>query len=310
MPRRINGMNTYYGLNVSPSISLEPIDQLDGFLVAKLIQMQNDSRFYPFIAGYFDIFNSKSEEEAKTIAERKLKAERNKSNLVERIMSNMSLQGSVYTTMMLWNDEDYWRIFQEVMTCLDPSKILEKLPRKNRGMKMKLFPKSLLGKMNEIVDDSSISQWNSGAVYVPAEVAEAIWFQRKLDVNFKIGPQASESIYDEIIKKYGLGIIGLRQPEYREEGYLDEENKLCLPSVKNAVPYIGRRGQNRVAFSDNLGDIVLRTLNGVNPSIERAKILANIYKKIRPIEPNQKGNKIIESDLYEIFNLINLGGKT
>ena len=49
--------NQYYGMNVSPSSNLEPVDQLDGFLVARLMQNEIGGEFYPFVAGAYEVGN-------------------------------------------------------------------------------------------------------------------------------------------------------------------------------------------------------------------------------------------------------------
>lgn len=282
----------YYGLNVSPSLDLEPIDQLDGFLVARHVQDTIYSKFYPFIAGVYGIFNACSVKEARDICKNRTRQDEDKKFLIESIMKNLALQGRVYTTYDIWNDTDYWRIFNEIIQNLDPQEISGKMPSR-KGMPMKDFPLSLLGNIMSCIDGSLLSQWHSRAVYIPAEVAEAVWFNRKLGVSFKIGPE-SEKIYDDIIKTYGMGIIELQQPVYvaRHSGE--------TPILRNAMPYIGRRDQNRISFSDNLVDIsILRGPKG-NLSINRALLLAQLYQKTKEMNG-------AFSDAYKIYELVKLG---
>ena len=103
-----SGSNLYYGLNVSSNIGLEPIDQLDGFLVA--YSQKPGRSFYPYIAGVYNILNARSPEEARKTAAKRSKVEQQKKALLENIMKNLMLEGGVLTTYDMWDDQRYWEI--------------------------------------------------------------------------------------------------------------------------------------------------------------------------------------------------------
>jgi len=292
--------NLYYGMNVSPSLEFEPLDQLDGFLVAKCVQNESGGEFFPFIAGVYEVFNAKSEAEARTTARRKTNAEGRKKQLLENIMMNLGLKGRVYTTYELWGRDDYWRLFNEVVDALDREAIESQLPPSRKGgVRMRDFPAGIMGNYQNSASNGRLAGWPAGIVYVPAEVAEALWFMENCGVGFKTGPDESESVYDGIIRGYGLGTIGLTQPGYFEGVGFDGE-KLKCPGKRKAVPYIGKRGQNRVLLSDSLVDITLFRNTGCNPSYDRALDLCETYRSIAP----EASDSIPPA--YRIMRLINL----
>lgn len=299
-PENYKSFNSYYGMNVSPSLFLEPIDQLDGFLVAKLIQKETNSNFFPFIAGCYEVFNSKFPEDAILTAKSKSRADNAKKELLRNIMSNLCLKGEVYITSDLWEDGNYWDIFRDVVSRLDLSEIEKRVPSSNPGMIMKYFPKQILGKMQGVIVDGLTDDWSSSAIYIPAEVAEAVWFKENLGVSFKIGPKSSESIYDDIISEYGMGIIGLTQPEYMEKAKVDEKGNFVPAKIAKTVPYIGKRNQNRVTFSDTIVDISMFKMPGENPSFQRALSLAKCYESL-----NGGGKRY--SDPVMVYELVKLG---
>ncbi len=244
--------STYYGMNVSSRLDLEPLDQLDGFLVARAVQNEAGGEFYPFIAGVYEALNSPTAEQAFATARNRQRLDQEKRDLLlKNIMRNLKLDGEVLVTRDLWDDPEYWDIFREIIGGICPDELSERYPRKSR-LYMKKFPKNVLGAFQDVVG-SRIDDWYASVVYIPAEVAEAVWFQRYRDVGSKIGPITSERIYDDFIFQKGLNIIGLTQPV-------------------DGVPYIGKRGQNRVLFSDTLADIAVRRQG--TPSFERALELA------------------------------------
>lgn len=288
-------------MNVSPSLDLEPIDQLDGFLAAKLIQNNANSNFYPFIAGVYEIFNCASSKDAIEEAKRKNKIEKEKKKLIQNVMKTLQLTGKVYTTYDLFNDKFYWEIFEKVVRELNPEETRKKAVKESKVL-MKDFPEELLGIGEYIVKNDLVKDWYSSAIYIPAEIAEAIWFKEKLEVSFKIGPFQKEKIYDEKIFSYGIGIIGLKGPKYLEKAKLDQDRKFCPAEIKDTVPYIGRRNQNRITFSDNPCDIgVIRKGVDGNPSYERALLLTQIYSRLT-------GLKLPLSDAFAIYELCRLGG--
>jgi hypothetical protein len=292
--------NCYYGMNVSPNQDLEPLDQIDGFLVAKYLQNRTGAEFCPFIAGVFDVLNARSEKEAFMISRKRKMADMNKMTLVLSLMGKLKLRGMATTAYTLWGNDDYWGIFNDVVDALDREDIEGRLPKKARNsIRFKDIPKSILGNYRNVIPNDKIDSWPASYLYIPMEVAEALWFKEKWGVGLKVGPIDSESIYDDIIQSYGLGIIGLTQPEYFQGVTFDGEN-LIVPGKRKAVPYIGRKGQNRVLLSDNIVDLTFLRDTGKNPSYERALALYGVYKSVMP-EVN--GNK---PPAYRIMELINL----
>ncbi len=296
------GFDSYYGMNVSPKISNEPIDQVDGFIVAKYLQKETGSKFYPFIAGVYGALNSKNPKQAIETARNKSLADMKKRELLRNIMSNMGLDGEVYVTYDLWDDKFYWEIFREIARSLDPLEIQERVPSSRKGMRMNEYPLRTLGKMQSVIDNGFLNDWFSSGVYIPAEVAEAVWFKENKGVNFKIGPGKSESIYDDIILENGMGIIGLNQPEYLDRARSNGNGGFVPAQIRKTVPYIGKSGQNRVFFSDNIADIAIFRMPGENPSFQRALALSECYESIA-------GNgKISKSYPEKVYELVKLGG--
>lgn len=298
LPDRITNFDVYYGMNVSNSLASEPVDQLDGFLLASYMQRSVNSKFYPFIAGAYRTFNSSSPEEAEKKLKRGLELDESKRKLLDRIMQNLGLCGQIYTTKDLWQTSDYWEIFSQVLSRLNP----EEATCFKNAMPANQFPIDLLRGLREYCDERLLDGWSSPSLYIPAEVAEAIWFRKNLGISFKTGPGKSEEIYDKTIREYGIGIIGLTQPRYRERARIGADGDLIAPRIRDVVPYIGRKGQNRILFSDNLGDVVMKAAND-NPSFQRALTLTNICEKL----DGKQGSGSPARRIFE--NLIRLGGK-
>ncbi len=272
------GGNCYYGVNVS-SPSYEPIDQLDGFLIAKLVQSYEGALFFPFIAGEFEVLNSKTSREARGKSRRMRYLDKIKEELYENIMRNLELEGKVFITGDLWRDEEYWEIFREIISKMNPTEEGKCVPPGKSGMETNNFPKDILYKMERVVPPELFKDWNSASLYIPAEVAEAKWFKEKYGVGVKIGP-TSERVFDDIIEKEcGIGIVWLKQPEYvmvRFDGKTLTEQEVKL------VPYIERKDGKRIFFSDTIVDIVfkLEKLGPSNPYLSHLLCLTEAYKKV------------------------------
>ena len=278
-PSVIGRPNLYYGMNVSRSPELEPLDQLDGFLVARYMQNVSGGEFFPFIAGCYDVLNATSPKEARDLKSRRCGADTRKARVLENVMGSLGLKGAVLTTRDLWDDPGYWRLFDEVLDGLDMDKLMERLPRRKAGsIMMRDFPTGLLGAYGKGNRNEKMASYPSALAYIPAEVAEAVWLRDNRGVGVKTGPMASESIYDDIIVGYGLGIIGLTQPEYFE-GVTSDGERILGPRTRQAVPYIGKRGQNRVLITDTPVDIAFRD-TGDNPSYDRALALYDTYREV------------------------------
>ena len=228
---------TYYGLNTSSSLNLEPVDQLDGFAVARCLQrVYKDADFFPYVAGVYGVFNARSLDEATKIAKKKDDLDLRKKDMLRNCMVSLGLRGEVLTTRDLWGDKRYWEIFAKLFD----EKIYDKMPDylKARGMSMGGFPQEVLGCGRDIID--LVQRYFSGSMYVPAEVAEALWLKERFGIDWKIGPGKTEEIYDRIIAGYGMGIIGLEQLQALENGV-----------KKDVLPYIGKSTQPlRITFSD------------------------------------------------------------
>ena len=277
---------SYYGLNTSSNADLEPIDQLDGFLIAKYIQelFGKEEQFYSYIAGAYNALNARSSKEAEKIALRRSDLDRTKKKLLENVMINLELDGFVLTTYDLWNDEAYW---EEVCRLVDDG-IMQEMPEelRTKGIQMKYFPKEVLGAMNNVIG-KRLDQIYSGFLYLPAEVAEAVWLKEKYGVEWKIGPP-TEELYDRFIEREGIGIIRTTQPK------VIESNK-----VVDALPYIGKTTQpRRILFSDNRKTLSQKCWSG-NPSFERALTLAEMYGLF-----SRQGSS---DPIERIYRLISLG---
>ena len=93
----------------------------------------------------------------------------------------------------------------------------------------------------------------------------------------------------------------MTQPECNEKAKVDEKGNFIGHRKINTVPYTGRKNQNRISFSDTLGDISMIRMTGDNPSFDRALILANCYE-------NLNGRKRKYSSAERIHDLVKLGG--
>ncbi len=282
-----NKRNSYYGINVSSNIGLEPIDQLDGFLVAKYIQQLfgQQQKFYPYIAGVYNALNARSPKEATKIAEKRKKADREKKALLERVVQQMEIEGSILTTYDLWEDESYWKVVDRLFA----GGIYESIPDEQKTVetiRLNEFPLEVLGKMKNVV--KNVPLWiRSGSFYVPIEVAEAVWLRDRYGIEWKIGPP-SEEVYDQFIQLEGIGIIRTKQPRAIENG-----------SVRSVMPYIGKSTQpQRILFSDTQETLYQKCFSE-NPSFEWALELSRVWEEI-------SGRKCSD-DIQRVLSLINLG---
>jgi len=273
----------------------EPLDQIDGFLVARDIQNRCKGKFYVLIAGVYNCLNSASEEEGEKSFKENLIRERKKRELLSKLFLSLDLQGEVLISSEVWKDKRYWELVRQVATNLNSEEISKQTGRK--GIKLSQFPYKVFENADAIYED--VKDWDSCSFYVPTEVAEAIWLKERYNVSLKIGPLDTEKIYDEVIVKYGLGIIGMIQPSYRARARPEKESYIP-PRIKDCVPYIGRKEQNRILFSDNLGE-VLRKEDG-NPSFQRALELAAYFQRLNYSNDGQPKSR-------QIYELIQLAGK-
>lgn len=277
--------NLYYGINISSNAGLEPIDQLDGFLVASYIQRASARKFFPYLAGVYNVLNARSPDEARKTAAKKLRAEQQKKLTLQNIMSNLGLQGSVLTTYDMWDHERYWQIVDRLFSdgIYDAMPLVQKM---KGSMKFESFPCEILGKMQSVTRNIP-GVIEVASLYLPAEVAEAVWLREMHDVAWKIGP-SSEEIYDRFIRKEGMGIIRLRQPMALENG-----------TSKEVMPYIGKSTQPlRITFCDTPETLREKCVIG-NPSFSEAVKLVDTYNP--PVDGEARDY------MCEINRLINLG---
>lgn len=211
--------NIYYGVSPSKKMFYEPIDHLDGFFLAKVMQKNSGAFFYPLIAGVYNTLNCGSPYpyRARKLFRRLAYREREKAELYDCIMDKLELEGDVILAQDVWCDKRYWEIFREVIKKIGVCEIVDRQREKGsnrgalRGMRFREFPKDLLGAYCEVFDNDYLKDVDSAALYVSAEVAEAVWLREKKNVGWKIGPEAEE-MYDDLIEKFGIGIVRFRQP--------------------------------------------------------------------------------------------------
>jgi hypothetical protein len=247
-------VNTYYGFNVSKT-EREPIDQIHGFIAASRIQERNGmygerGAFYPFIAGVFEVLNSRNEDERERIIEINTRKDRKKKSIFQRIMSQYSLQGEVLLTEDLWKDERYWEIFAEVI-------------EEHRFTKGSLIEDSLkwytsrdellsVATVNDVAPglmvlpqklQKYIGSWPASIIYTPIEVAEAFFMKEVKNVKCKIG-HMEERVYDKYIMPI-MDVIHLRQP-------VDLKSRRLRP--RGVTPYIDKERRDRkirIYFDDS-----------------------------------------------------------
>jgi len=250
---------------VSANASLEPIDQLDGFLAAAHVQRNTGALFYPYIAGVYNCLNARSPKEAAKQAERRAVLDAGKQALLSSVMINLAISGTVLTTYDFWNETRYW----EIVRCLLEDGIVGRLPEdlRERGIRLGDFPREIAGNMGKSLG-RSFDNLYTGSLYVPVEVAEALWLRKRYGVDWKIGPP-SEELYDRFIEESGIGIIRTPQPSATEDG-----------EVKIAMPYIGKAAQTgRILFSDDMSSLQRKAFDG-NPSFGYAFKLSDAYEKL------------------------------
>ncbi len=260
-PTEPYGWNCYYGLNVSGKQEYEPVDQLDGFVVAKALQQDYGGDFYPYIAGIYGVFNTTNPRRARKAQRMLGRREAEKKQLLEELMSSFDLSGRILTTYDLWNDPEYWRIFSEIAPALAC-----KAEGEYRAMPFREFPKELLGAFSEVSDNGFLDEWDTYNLYLPAEVAEAIYLRDKYAIDWKLGPLAEE-MYDKYLRQYGLGIIQFRQPRVRKED----------GTIVDACPYIGKEsecGERIFIFDDE--NILSMKCSEDNPSYLDARVLSQM----------------------------------
>jgi len=275
-PTQYTKGNIYYGVNVSGTKGIEPIDQLDGFLVAKALQLGSNAKFFPYIAGKYGVLNVQSARRAPKTSRRLTRRDTEKKALLESIMRKMQINGAVLTTDTLWYSPRYWELFGDVIDKMGGEEAAKAYIDEAYGdcNGEELFgdiQKSTLGAFDSVFDENYLANWSCPQLYIPAEVAEALFLREQYGTDLKIGP-TSEKMYDDVIQKFGMGILQFRQPlAVVDDGFVTE-----------VAPYLGKQSeQRRITFDPNDRLLEFKIDNGFdNPSLKEAKTLLSLGKKL------------------------------
>ena len=263
--------NVYYGLNVSGQQRYEPVDQLDGFLVAKAMQLENGAAFYPYIAGVYGVFNTTNPKRARKVERQMARREREKAELLANVMANLQLNGEVILSSDAWRDPEYWKLFGEAVKQIGQERLTDR--QNDVGIRAMLFgelPKEVLGAYSEVFEPDYLSEVDSAELYLPAEIAETLWLREKKGVGWKIGPE-SEQLYDTWIERLGIGIVQFRQP-------LAWDDPDGFDGSVAVSPYQGKERQDDRIFFADMPDRLERKRDPANPSWQEAERLVGIAK--------------------------------
>lgn len=266
--------NVYYGMNVSGQQRYEPIDQLDGFLVGKAMQLDTGASFYPYVAGVYGVFNTTSPQRARKTKRQMTRRETEKAGLLNNIMTNLQLEGKVVLASEIWDDPSYWQFFSEAIEQIGGEQKLIEDSSMQQAQFFGKLPKELLGSYASVLDADYLKEVDSAVLYLPAEIAEALWFRKNRGVEWKIGPE-SEQMYDTWIERWGIGTVEFRQPmSWDDVDGFDEPVPVS--------PYQGKeRQQQRIFFSDTSDRLAFkREYNPFNPSLREAERLVELAKKL------------------------------
>ncbi|MDO8340020.1 MAG: hypothetical protein Q7T16_05170 [Candidatus Burarchaeum sp.] len=244
----------HYSMNVSKKAS---IDLIDSILVVKKLQQEfGGQELIVVVAGNRGIINAdrvKGGKESGTtdiheIAKSLHKLDVERKALVEKIFEYLRVKGTVLLLSDIWNDPLHWRIFAGLMK----NKQSLVLDRKYSGKKMALgeIPTAYLGAIPKEILRAHENEL-APALYIPLEIAEAVYLQERYDAGAKIGPVA-EAEYDIHIGRF-FNIIQLRQPVS-----LTSTDKRPRP----VAPYILREEDEdfRISFEDTYEKIVQKLL--------------------------------------------------
>ncbi len=287
------GASVYYGLNASSSLALEPVDQVDGFLVGKAVQEQVGGRFTALVAGQYECLNALAGAVARAVSRSRSRSDREKKRMLACVLERLGMEGEVLAAADLWEDPGYWELVTAVARDIGPGAVA---PR--AGLRLGGFPLDALGAAKRVLPRDVINAWSAPGFYVPVEVGEALWLKEKRGVAYKVGPE-SERMYDRFIRPRGMGIIVLEQPRCLVRAKTDGNGGYRPAQEVEVVPYIGKAGQERVLFSDTLADIGLRR-RGCGVSYERAFALAKCYQEL--------AGRGYGGDVQAVDALVRLGG--
>lgn len=241
------------------------------------------------------------------------------------MMDRYDIKGNVFLTQDLWKNPKYWDYFEEPFESGEYTR--EKLERdalkfydnnisKLRGVAtVKQIPSEIISLTPRT--KARIENWSAAIIYVPAEVAESVFFSREKGVNLKIG-HVEERVYDKYINGL-MDVAHLRQPA-------DLVSKRLEP--KTVTPYIDKHrivNQTRLFFNDTaksiqeriqnipaeeysytidpkIGELLNPFMEKVIYAVESARILGKTPVKINNAELNE-GRDVVKGFENGSFNM-------
>ncbi len=255
----------YYGFNVS-KMDQEPIDQIQGFLIAKRIQEWNQKKFgesglfIPFIGGLFEILNCKNTNDISNVLSQSNPKELAKQKMFNAISELFQINCECLITKNLWQDQQYWKILKNLfdkqvftrgLLINNALNFYDSKDQLMATMKVKELPRNLVDLPLECI--KKIGNYPASLLYTPAEVTEAFYLSEKYGINTKLG-QSQERVYDRYMYN-NFSVFRLKQP-------------VALNSKKNnpltVTPYIAKSVNNssgkakkslRIYFSDTVSQI-------------------------------------------------------
>lgn len=252
-------VNVYCGLNVSKTDE-EPLDQLVFFIMAKRIQewnlkrYKNPGKLIIYIAGLYEVFNCQNQDECRKLIKINQKKEIQKIKLFQKIINCFQLKAKILSTNDLWQDKDYWtileglfdkKIFSRGLLINDTLKFYQDKNQLFNCLRMKQLPRNIVNYPLKFL--KKIGNYPAPILYIPAEVTEAYYLQKKFSINTKIG-QAQERVYD----KYLYNDFSV----YRSRQSVCLKSSLIKPRV--VTPYINKTSNKnllRINFNDDLKEI-------------------------------------------------------
>lgn len=221
----------YYGMNISRR--REPLDQFDFLFMAKRLRLP----LIILVAGKYGLLNGCAAPDY--LAQKELK----KKEVLERMLELTCIEGKVILTDELWRNSIYWD---------GAIQLLGENPRiiDNRsGPKLSSLDKTSLSAIFPTESTASLlrvfGEFPASGLYTLFEVAEALYLQRMLSIDCKIGPE-SEERYDGFISEF-MSIIQLCQP-------LDL--KSVPTSIRPLIPYMENRDEDRVFICDSKSEVL------------------------------------------------------
>jgi hypothetical protein len=239
----------YYGTNISPY--KEPVEQFDPLLLVnfwnRLLKSSTDragkSDFWTlaiFIAGNYRVLNLRQNQNPYSASSQWRLDEARKKNLFEQTARRLGVEyaTSVLTTENLWGDERYWRIVCQMVDSRESTPNQRAFQNLQEAVSFGDIPRELLGSITE-AQREPLARFKACELYLYAEMAEAYFLRETLGVRAKIGPQSEEE-YDCYLRP-DFAIVQMRNP-------LEFGSQPSAP--REVIPYIGRKGQERIWASD------------------------------------------------------------